>query len=70
MKVKATKKGFDGTAIREEGDVFDMPDTTTVEVRDEKTGKKTGEKKVPVTGSWFEPVKASKAQSESSESLV
>lgn len=55
MKVKATKKGFDGTAIREEGDVFDMPDTTPVK---DDTGK-VNEK--PTRGSWFEPVKAEKA---------
>lgn len=28
MKVIATKKGFDGKALREPGDVFDMPDGT------------------------------------------
>lgn len=25
MKVKATARGFDGSAVREPGDIFDMP---------------------------------------------
>jgi hypothetical protein len=29
MKVIATKRGYDGIAIREEGEEFDMPDEAT-----------------------------------------
>lgn len=66
MKVKATKKGFDGTCIREAGDVFEMPDTTKVPVRDKegkqvvKAGKPVTED-VPVSGTWFEAVVEAKA---------
>lgn len=31
MKVKANQKGFDGTAIREAGDVFEVPDDTQID---------------------------------------
>lgn len=66
MKVKATKRGFDGTCIREPDDVFDMPDTTKVKGEDGKV------KEVPVTGSWFEAVdaKAEKKASKDDKSLA
>lgn len=55
MQVKATARGFDGTTIREVGEVFDMPDTTP---KKDERGKVVGQ--IPTTGSWFEPVKAKK----------
>jgi len=60
IRVVAIGRGFDGTALREPGEEFVMPESImTAKVENEKDvlGKETG-KKITIAPTWFKPVKA------------
>lgn len=63
IRVVAIGRGFDGTALREPGEEFTMPEsimTAKVEKVKDEAGKETG-KEVIIPPTWFKPVKAGPA---------
>lgn len=60
IRVVAIGRGFDGTALREPGEEFSMPEsimTAKVEKLKGLDGKETGQT-VTIPPTWFKPVKA------------
>ena len=60
IRVVAVGRGFDGTALREPGEEFNMPEATMtakVEMEKDALGKETG-RKITIPPTWFKPVKA------------
>ena len=60
IRVVAIGRGFDGTALREPGEEFVMPEssmTAKTEIEKDALGKETG-RKIVIPPTWFKPVKA------------
>lgn len=60
MKVRCLRKGFDGLALREPGDVFELPDSTPPwQPRTVQTAQERFDGVQP--GPWWEPLEDSRA---------
>lgn len=72
IRMVAIGRGFDGTALREPGEEFTMPEsamTAKVEVERDALGKETGKKTI-IAPTWFKPVKAGQPAAALADDLV